>query len=250
MKAERNSGSAGRPASSAARTASATQRARCASVKGLRAVPRCPAGPRVRRRLRPARPPPAAGTRAPWWRTAARAGHRRARAFRTAAGSAGSARAGRRPTRTGSARRRGPGRGTPRTSACRCRTACSASGRTGRAHSAPGTSPRPGARPRPSRRSGRSRRSPGRGRPGSPRSRPPADRASRPGRAPPSPSKARLSAPDGQSRTARTISSIRPPLGATKGSASVRNAVGSRSVHRPECWQMPRLSKIVTCCPG
>ena len=33
-----------------------------------------------------------------------------------------------------------------------------------------------------------------------------------------SPSKARLSAPDGQSRTARTISSSRPPLGATKGS--------------------------------
>jgi len=35
-----------------------------------------------------------------------------------------------------------------------------------------------------------------------------------------------------------------------EGSAPVRNAVGTRSVHRPECWQMPRLSKIVTCCPG
>ena len=59
--------------------------------------------PRGRRRPRPARPPHAAGTRAPWWRTAARAGRRRARASRTAAGSSGSARAGRRPTRTGSA---------------------------------------------------------------------------------------------------------------------------------------------------
>ena len=46
-------------------------------------------------------------------------------------------------------------------------------------------------------------------------------------------SKARLSAPDGQSRTARTSSSIRAPLGATNGSSLVRNAVASRSVHRP-----------------
>ena len=61
--------------------------------------------------------------------------------------------------------------------------------------------------------------------------------------------KAMLSAPDGQSRTARMISSIRPPLGATNGSWLVRNTVLSRSVHKPECWQMPRLSKIVTCSP-
>ena len=47
------------------------------------------------------------------------------------------------------------------------------------------------------------------------------------------PSKPRLSAPDGQSRTARTSSSRRPPLGATKGSAPVRNAVGTRSRAQP-----------------
>jgi hypothetical protein len=45
------------------------------------------------------------------------------------------------------------------------------------------------------------------------------------------------------------ISSIRAPLGATNGSAPARNTVASRSVHSPECWQVPRLSKMVTCWP-
>ena len=60
---------------------------------------------------------------------------------------------------------------------------------------------------------------------------------------------ARLSAPEGQPCTARTISSIRPPLGATKVSASRRNTVGSRSVQNPEWAQVPRLSRTVTCTP-
>ena len=46
------------------------------------------------------------------------------------------------------------------------------------------------------------------------------------------------------------ISSMRPPLGATNGSASVRNTALSRSVQNPECWQMPRLSNTVTCSPS
>ena len=78
-------------------------------------------------------------------------GRRRGRASRTAGGSSGLARAGRPPTGTASARRWAPGRGTRRTSACRCRTACSASARSGTGRSAPGKSlPRaaPARRPR------------------------------------------------------------------------------------------------------
>ena len=60
----------------------------------------------------------------------------------------------------------------------------------------------------------------------------------------------KLSAPEGQSRTAMMISSIRPPLGATNGSWLARKTVASRSVQKPECWHNPRLSKIVTCWPG
>jgi hypothetical protein len=29
----------------------------------------------------------------------------------------------------------------------------------------------------------------------------------------------------------------------------VRNTMASRSVQYPACWQTPRLSRIVTCCP-
>jgi hypothetical protein len=57
---------------------------------------------------------------------------------------------------------------------------------------------------------------------------------------------AKLNAPDGQSRTARMISSIRPPLGVTNGSESAWNTVARRSVQNPACWQMPRLSRTVT----
>ncbi len=78
-------------------------------------------------------------------RTAGPAAGRRARASRRAAGSSGSARACRRPTRTAwaSSPAAAPGRGSRRTSACRCRTACSASGRTGTARSARARLPSP-----------------------------------------------------------------------------------------------------------
>jgi len=46
------------------------------------------------------------------------------------------------------------------------------------------------------------------------------------------------------------ISSIRPPLGATKGSWPWRKTGASWPVQYPECWQVPRLSKMVTCCPA
>ena len=255
-------------ASSAALTASATQRARCSSVNSGSGCARAPGSELGRKAAAMtaasawAVPPKAAAmtaasrcaSAAPWWRTAARAGRRRGRASRRAAGSVRVS-AGRPPAhsnRVGSAG--GPGRGTPRTSACRCRTACSASGRSGRARSAPGTSPRRGDTSPPS--------ASVRGIPpvirygpswvtSIARSRVPCQSArSRSSALPSALSKARLSAPDGQSRTARTSSSRRPPLGATNGSAFVRKAVGARSVHRPECWQMPRLSKIVTCAPG
>jgi hypothetical protein len=55
--------------------------------------------------------------------------------------------------------------------------------------------------------------------------------------------------PDGQAWTAWMISSIRPPLGATKASASPRKTVGSRSVQNPEWAHVPRLSPTVTCRP-
>ncbi len=57
------------------------------------------------------------------------------------------------------------------------------------------------------------------------------------------------SAPDGQARAARTISSIRPPLGVTNGSLPEWKTAGTRSVQKPECAQIPRLSRMVICWP-
>lgn len=46
------------------------------------------------------------------------------------------------------------------------------------------------------------------------------------------------------------FSSIRPPLACTKGSSRSRKTVSRRSVQWPECWQVPRLSRIVSARSG
>src|SRR5215831_16413360 len=46
------------------------------------------------------------------------------------------------------------------------------------------------------------------------------------------------------------MSSIRAPLGATKGSCPILNTVGTPSVQNPECAHVPRLSSTVTCSPA
>ena len=122
------------------------ERPEVAAMAARRTSPSLSPGPPA---PRPASRPAAAAGPAQRPQAAARASRRRARAFRRKACSSGSARAARRPTRTATAGipRRVPGRRSRRTSACRCRTACSVTGRTGIARSAPAMRPRHGARP-------------------------------------------------------------------------------------------------------